>query len=149
MKEMSLINLKIVFLLVLCIGVSSCSVPTSPVYIDNSGCGKNISEGVFRIIESDIGKGKFMKDKTIKDLAEAKKNFSSYLNQAKSEFDNFSITKDTSTYYFLTQKNDNACWLKLYRKVSNGNDYLNSITFMDSYELNLCRCGGTKSDISL
>jgi len=56
------------------------------------------------------------------------------------KFSIFPYTEGGTLYYFIFVKEDNKCFMKLAGKESKGYQYINTVTFLESYELNSCIC---------
>lgn len=137
--------------------LSGC-IKHSSIFIDNSSCRQSFADGIYKIIKSDSDVKKLVEQHEREELEKLDSNLkklvelTSLLYQAKKEFYDFgvsvSIKEAKFSYRFMFQTDDDICWLRLYKRHMKSGGYssktMNLITFIDSYQLKDCKCGGTK-----
>lgn len=125
--------------------VSACTIPHSSVYVDNNVCAASIVNNYISVVQEDFPK--IFKGKEFA-LMQAKKVWSSNILKKK-EFETMTITFKGNEYSYMLQNDDGICSLKLYDKKTQTYHLRNMVTFIKGWKLPLCKCGGSRVDVTL
>lgn len=150
-----------------CLLVSGCSVPMASLYVKSSSCRQNLSMAAATVVLRDRGDFDVTKA-ALKAKTEAEhmqllrevmvSSLTSEDIAAKiaskiplgREFKSFYFSFADTRYDFLVQNGEaNACWLRLFKKASEGFVYTNTMTFIDSEQVTGCTCSDNQVQIGL
>lgn len=126
--------------------VSACSVPHANLYVQSDICGDNLIRAAYKIIHRN---SEFMQKLLTEN--EIKDKIKNYTFEIGGEYNFFWLSPiDGSKYYFLIQEgSNNTALLRLYSIKRKKYSYANTLTFIDTEEVNDCIVSSNKYGFNL